>query len=116
LTGLGYEVVVECGAGSLSSFADDAYVEAGARIGAAGEAWGADLVFRVNAPELSRVEQLRAGSMLVAPLASAASGELLEALAARKVDAFAMDAVPRISRAQSMDILSSQANIAGTAP
>ncbi|MEV5543977.1 Re/Si-specific NAD(P)(+) transhydrogenase subunit alpha [Saccharopolyspora shandongensis] len=113
LTGLGYEVVTEAGAGEASSFADEAYAEAGARIGTSEDAWGADLVFRVNAPELSEVEMIKSGSTLVAPLAPAANGDLLDALAARKVNAFAMDAVPRISRAQSLDILSSQANIAG---
>ncbi|MET9555436.1 Re/Si-specific NAD(P)(+) transhydrogenase subunit alpha [Streptomyces sp. NPDC006645] len=113
LTGLGFEVVIEAGAGVRSSFTDEAYADVGATVGTAADAWGADLVFRVNAPALSEVERLNEGAMLVAPLAPAANGELLTALAARKVDAFAMDAVPRISRAQSLDILSSQANIAG---
>ncbi|MEI7056276.1 Re/Si-specific NAD(P)(+) transhydrogenase subunit alpha [Nocardioides sp. CCNWLW239] len=113
LTGLGYDVVIEGGAGEASSFTDEAYAEAGARIGTAADAWGADLVFRVNAPSIGEVELLKSGATLIAPLAPAQSAELLDALAARKVDAFAMDAVPRISRAQSMDILSSQANIAG---
>jgi NAD(P) transhydrogenase subunit alpha len=113
LTGLGYKVVIEAGAGAASSFTDQAYAQAGATIGTAQEAWAADLVFRVNAPELPQVQQLKEGATLVAPLAPAASGDLLMALAARKIDAFAMDAVPRISRAQSLDILSSQANIAG---
>ncbi|MDM4722065.1 hypothetical protein QTQ03_21655 [Micromonospora sp. WMMA1363] len=113
LVGLGYEVVIEAGAGAGSSITDEAYAQAGAAIGTAEEAWGADLVFRVNAPELPEVERLKDGATLVAPLAPAASGDLLMALAARKIDAFAMDAVPRISRAQSLDVLSSQANIAG---
>ncbi|MFD6905985.1 Re/Si-specific NAD(P)(+) transhydrogenase subunit alpha [Streptomyces sp. NPDC060077] len=113
LTGLGYGVVVEAGAGEGSGFTDEAYARAGATIGAAAEAWGADLVFRVSGPELSEVERLKEGATLVAPLAPAARGDLLSALAARKIDAFAMDVVPRISRAQSLDILSSQANIAG---
>ncbi|MBC7276292.1 Re/Si-specific NAD(P)(+) transhydrogenase subunit alpha [Nocardioides sp.] len=113
LTGLGYDVVIEGGAGEASSFTDEAYAESGARIGTAADAWGADLVFRINAPSVGEVELLKSGATLVAPLAPAQSSELLDALAARKVDAFAMDAVPRISRAQSMDILSSQANIAG---
>ncbi|MFI5567325.1 Re/Si-specific NAD(P)(+) transhydrogenase subunit alpha [Streptomyces sp. NPDC051740] len=113
LTGLGYDVVIETGAGAGSSITDEAYTRAGAAIGTAEEAWRADLVFRVNAPEPVEVERLKEGATLVAPLAPAANGGLLTALAARKVDAFAMDAVPRISRAQSLDILSSQANIAG---
>ncbi|MFJ9620928.1 Re/Si-specific NAD(P)(+) transhydrogenase subunit alpha [Streptomyces sp. NPDC101181] len=113
LTGLGFEVVIEAGAGERSSFSDEAYAQAGAAIGTAAAAWEADLVFRVNAPELSEVKRFKEGATLVAPLAPAVSGDLLVALAARKVDAFAMDAVPRLSRAQSLDILSSQANIAG---
>ncbi|MFD7767123.1 Re/Si-specific NAD(P)(+) transhydrogenase subunit alpha [Streptomyces sp. NPDC059787] len=113
LTGLGYDVVIETGAGAGSSITDEAYTRAGAAIGTAEEAWRADLVFRVNAPEPVEVERLKEGATLVAPLAPAANGDLLTALAAHKVDAFAMDAVPRISRAQSLDILSSQANIAG---
>ncbi|MFD7687884.1 Re/Si-specific NAD(P)(+) transhydrogenase subunit alpha [Streptomyces sp. NPDC059781] len=113
LTGLGYDVVIETGAGAGSSITDEAYTRAGAAIGTAEEAWSADLVFRVNAPEPVEVERLKEGATLVAPLAPAANGDLLTALAAHKVDAFAMDAVPRISRAQSLDILSSQANIAG---
>ncbi|MEF9906959.1 Re/Si-specific NAD(P)(+) transhydrogenase subunit alpha [Streptomyces sp. P9-A2] len=113
LTGLGYDVVIETGAGAGSSITDEAYTQAGAAIGTAEEAWRADLVFRVNAPELPEVERLKEGATLVAPLAPAANGDLLTALAACKVDALAMDAVPRISRAQSLDILSSQANIAG---
>ena len=110
---LGYDVVVESGAGALSSFADEAYVEAGARIGSAAEAWDADVVFRVNGPSIEEVSRLRSGATLVALLAPAQSPELLEALAARGVTALAMDAVPRISRAQSLDVLSSMANIAG---
>ncbi|MGW2962701.1 Re/Si-specific NAD(P)(+) transhydrogenase subunit alpha [Streptomyces sp. NPDC001220] len=113
LTGLGFEVVIETGAGARSRISDEAYTQAGAAICTAEEAWGADLVFRVNAPELSEVERLKEGAKLVAPLAPAVNGDLLAALAAHKVDAFAMDAVPRISRAQSLDILSSQANIGG---
>ncbi|MER7805333.1 Re/Si-specific NAD(P)(+) transhydrogenase subunit alpha [Streptomyces parvulus] len=113
LIGLGFEVVIEAGAGVNSDFGDEAYAQAGAAIGTAEAAWGADLVFRVNAPEISEVERLKEGAKLVAPLAPAVKGDLLSVLAARKVDAFAMDAVPRISRAQSLDILSSQANIAG---
>jgi len=113
LTKLGYDIVVESGAGALSSFSDEAYAEAGARIGSADDAWGADVVFRVNGPTLAEVGLLREGATVVSLLAPAQHGELLEALAARKVTALAMDAVPRISRAQSLDVLSSMANIAG---
>ena len=110
LLALGYEVVVESGAGVKSSFTDDAYVQAGASIG---DAWSTDVVLKVNAPTEQEIELLRTGSTLVALLSPALAPELLDALAARGVTALALDAVPRISRAQSMDVLSSMANIAG---
>src|SRR6478736_7938404 len=113
LVGLGYDVVVERGAGELSSFSDEAYADAGATLGSTGEAWGAEVVFRVNAPSLGEVPQLREGTILVSLLAPALNEELVDALTAQGVTALAMDAVPRISRAQSLDVLSSMANIAG---
>ncbi len=110
---LGFEVVVEAGAGAGSSFADQAYVEAGARIGTAEEAWGADVVLRVNGPTDDEMARLREGATLIGLLAPAQDPDLVAALAARQVTALAMEAVPRISRAQSLDVLSSMANIAG---
>ncbi|RBY97712.1 Re/Si-specific NAD(P)(+) transhydrogenase subunit alpha [Blastococcus sp. TF02-8] len=113
LVGLGYDVVVESGAGAASSFPDDAYAAAGARVGTAEEAWGADVVLRVNAPAVEELPRLRDGATLIGLLSPAFNPELVEALAQRPITALAMDAVPRISRAQSMDVLSSMANIAG---
>jgi NAD(P) transhydrogenase subunit alpha len=110
---LGHEVTIEAGAGQLASFADSAYVEAGAVIGTRDAAWGADVVLKVNPPTSAEIELLQPGAMLVGLLAPALSPELLDELAARPITALAMDAVPRISRAQSMDVLSSMANIAG---
>ncbi|MFG2802309.1 Re/Si-specific NAD(P)(+) transhydrogenase subunit alpha [Streptomyces pseudovenezuelae] len=110
LLGLGYEVVVESGAGEASGFDDQAYADVGAGIG---EAWDADVVLKVNAPTEAEIGRLRRGAVLVAVLAPAQSPELLRALADAGVTALALDAVPRISRAQSMDVLSSMANIAG---
>jgi NAD(P) transhydrogenase subunit alpha len=110
LVGLGYEVRIESGAGDLSSFTDAAYVEAGAQIG---DPWDADIVFKVNAPSTEEIAKLRDGTTLVSLLAPALNPELVDALAARPITALAMDAVPRISRAQSLDVLSSMANIAG---
>ena len=110
---LGYDVLVESGAGEPSSFTDDAYRESGAAIGSAGDAWGAAIVFHVNAPDAAQVALLQPGAYLVSMLAPAQSPELLQALADRGVTALAMEAVPRISRAQSLDVLSSMANIAG---
>ncbi len=110
---LGYEVVVESGAGEASSFPDDAYVDAGATIVARETAWAAPVVLKINAPEPAEIATLQPGATLVALLSPALRPDLLEALAARGVTALAMDAVPRISRAQSMDVLSSMANISG---
>src|SRR3712207_6553565 len=113
LVGLGYEVVVETGAGAASSFPDEAYAEAGARIGTADEAWQADVVLRVNAPAVDEIPRLRDGATLVSLLSPALNPDLVDALTQRPITVLAMDAVPRISRAQSMDVLSSMANIAG---
>ncbi|PRY49791.1 NAD(P) transhydrogenase subunit alpha [Geodermatophilus tzadiensis] len=113
LCALGHEVLVEAGAGSRADSPDEAYVAAGARIGSAAQAWGADVVLHVNAPTLDEVALLRPDAVLISLLAPALAPELLDALVARGVTALAMDAVPRISRAQSLDVLSSMANIAG---
>ena len=113
LIGLGYDVVIEHSAGAISAFTDAAYVEAGAAIGSAAEAWGADIVFHVNPPSDEEIELLRDGAVLVSLMSPALHPELVEKLAARPITAMAMDAVPRISRAQSLDVLSSMANIAG---
>ncbi|MFD4262762.1 Re/Si-specific NAD(P)(+) transhydrogenase subunit alpha [Streptomyces sp. NPDC058534] len=110
LLGLGYQVVVESGAGAASGFGDDAYTEAGASLG---EAWAADVVLKVNPPSGEEIAELRDAATLVALIAPAQRPELLEALSARDITVLALDAVPRISRAQSMDVLSSMANIAG---
>jgi H+-translocating NAD(P) transhydrogenase subunit alpha len=113
LVALGYDVVVEAGAGDLSSFPDEAYAGAGATVGTADEAWQADVVLRVNAPTDDEIARLRDGATLIGLLSPALKPELVEALAKRPITALAMDAVPRISRAQSLDVLSSMANIAG---
>ncbi len=113
LIGLGYDVLVETGAGVASSFADEAYAAAGARVGSREDAWSADVVLKVNAPSDDEIDYLHEGATLVGLLSPALSPELVEALARRPITALAMDAVPRISRAQSLDVLSSMANIAG---
>ena len=110
---LGYEVVVEKGAGAKASFPDSAYEAAGAKLGSAADSWGADIVLTVSAPSDAEISKLKKGSVLVGVLSPALKPELLEALSKQGVTALAMDAVPRISRAQSMDVLSSMANIAG---
>ncbi|AXG12220.1 Re/Si-specific NAD(P)(+) transhydrogenase subunit alpha [Intrasporangium calvum] len=113
LIALGYDVVVERGAGVGASFDDAAYVAAGARVVDASEAWGSDIVHKVNAPSDAEITMLRPGAVLVSLMAPALSPDLVEKLRAANVTAMAMDAVPRISRAQSLDVLSSMANIAG---
>ncbi len=113
LRGLGYEVVIESGAGLASSFADDAYADAGATVGTREQAWQAEVVFKVNPPSEQEIGQLAAGATLVGLLSPGLRPDLVQALAARPITALAMDAVPRISRAQSLDVLSSMANIAG---
>lgn len=110
LAKLGYDVVVDTGAGTLSGFGDDAYAAAGAVVG---DAWAADIVFKVNPPTADEIAWLRAGATLIGLLSPALDPDLVDALAARPITALAMDAVPRISRAQSLDVLSSMANIAG---
>ncbi len=113
LVGLGYDVVVETDAGALASFDDAAYAAAGARVVSADEAWGSQIVHKVNPPTDEEIARLRPGTVLVALLAPALSPDLVEKLRAAGVTGMAMDAVPRISRAQSLDVLSSMANIAG---
>ena len=110
LTALGYQVVVQSGAGRAASFSDDAYAEAGATIG---DPLAADIVFGVNAPSSQQLDGLRAGATVVSILSPGLKPELVEDLGRRPITALAMDAVPRISRAQSLDVLSSMANIAG---
>jgi NAD(P) transhydrogenase subunit alpha len=107
---LGYDVVVEGGAGELSSFSDEAYVAAGATTG---DALKADIVFGVNAPAGWQLDGLREGATVISLLAPALDPDLVADLSRRPITAMSMDAVPRISRAQSLDVLSSMANIAG---
>ena len=110
---LGYEVLVEKGAGAKSASPDAQYEKAGASIVTTGQAWSADIVMKVNAPSDKEIEKLPAGTTLISLLSPALRPEILDALAKRGVTALALDAVPRISRAQSMDVLSSMANLAG---
>lgn len=104
-------VRVEPGCGAGSSFADDAYAAAGAEVAA--EPAGAGVVFRVNPPSVAEAGALPSGCLHLSLLYPHLHPEVVEALNARNVTAFAMDLVPRITRAQSMDALSSQSNLAG---
>lgn len=110
---LGFEVVVEHGAGSAASLDDAAYEAAGAVVAGADEVWGCPLVYKVNAPDENEIGRLNAGQTLVSFLWPAQNPELVQKLADKKVNVLAMDMVPRISRAQALDALSSMANISG---
>jgi NAD(P) transhydrogenase subunit alpha len=110
---LGYDIVVEHDAGALASFSDEAYAAAGATVGTREKVWAADLVAKINAPSDAEIALLRKGAVIVSLAAPALSPDLLKKLAGAGVTALAMDAVPRISRAQALDVLSSMANIAG---
>jgi H+-translocating NAD(P) transhydrogenase subunit alpha len=111
----GIEVVVQAGAGEASSNLDDAYREAGATIVPdAAELYGqADVVLRVGRPSDEEIEMLKDGTVLIGTLGTLAKPELAQKLAKRGVTAISMDAIPRITRAQSMDTLSSQATVGG---
>jgi NAD(P) transhydrogenase subunit alpha len=111
LIGLGYRVAVAAGAGIASGFPDGAYKDAGAEI--VEDAFAADIVFCVGPPSDEEIRRVPAGATLVGLLSPALEPARVELLASRPITALAMDAVPRISRAQSMDVLSSMANIAG---
>ncbi len=115
LVGLGCTIRIETGAGLKSRFSDDAYTAAGAQISASAAAAvaGADMLLHVRRPSLEQVKALTPGAMVIAILDPYAGRDGLEALAASGASAFAMEFMPRITRAQSMDVLSSQANLAG---
>jgi NAD(P) transhydrogenase subunit alpha len=114
LTGRGIDVIIEPGAGAAALIPDALFADAGARVnGESGEVWEADVVAKVAPPSGAEIERLGRDSLLVGFLAPLTSPETTKALAAAKATAFAMEAIPRISRAQSMDALSSQSNVAG---
>ncbi len=110
----GLEVLVQSGAGVDALLDDEAFAEAGAKVTAdAGEVWSADVVVTIAPPDPEQVRSLGTGSILVGFLAPLTSPATTSALAGARATAFAMEAIPRISRAQSMDALSSQSNVAG---
>jgi len=117
---LGFTVVIESGAGKKANFTDEAYVEAGATITKDNdELWLSDIIFKVNAPMknektgIDEIELLKAGTTLISFIWPAQNEDLLKRLSEKNVTVMAMDSVPRISRAQALDALSSMANIAG---
>lgn len=120
LKALGAEITIEAGAGTVAAYTDQAYSEAGATIvpDAASAIAAGDIVFKIQRPMsaeegLDELGLLRQGQTLMSPLGALTNRDLVQALASRGVTSFALELIPRITRAQSMDILSSQANLAG---
>ena len=107
-----HQIIVQSGAGVAASITDEAFVAAGASIGSAADALAADLVVKVRAPSESERAQMKSGSVLVGML-NPFDADNIGAMASSGLTAFALEAAPRITRAQSLDVLSSQANIAG---
>ena len=112
LIGQGHQVTVQSGAGVSASIPDSAYEAVGASIGSDAAALGADLVLKVVAPSDAELSHMKTGAVLVGML-NPFSNETIARMNARGITAFALEAAPRTSRAQSLDVLSSQANIAG---
>ena len=110
---LGFDVSVESGTGALASFDDAAFVAAGATVVDSATLWQSPLIYKVNAPSDDEIARLKEGSTLVSFIWPAQNPELVAKLAARNINVLAMDMVPRISRAQALDALSSMANIGG---
>ncbi|MGD8110288.1 Re/Si-specific NAD(P)(+) transhydrogenase subunit alpha [Vibrio sp. TRT 17S01] len=114
---LGFEVSVESQAGELASFDDNAFIAAGAAIVSKDEVWNSDLILKVNAPLVDEAHDeialLKEGATLISFIWPAQNPELMEKLSSKNINVLAMDSVPRISRAQALDALSSMANIAG---
>lgn len=109
----GFEVLVESGAGEGSSMLDSAYEAAGVSVTSATEVYQSDVVLKVNAPKTDEAQKIKEGAVVIAFLYAYTIPEIVEIFKKRNITSFSMDAVPRISRAQKMDALSSQANLAG---
>jgi len=111
----GFEVTVESGAGMASSYSDEAYVKAGAKIASsvADLYNNAQVVIKMSPPQENEVQQLPQGSSLISLIYGSMNAALVQQLNQKQISVFAMDAIPRISRAQNMDALSSQSNLAG---
>jgi len=112
LIGQGHQVLIQKDAGLHASQPDSAYVAVGASIGSAADAFASELVLKVRAPEANELSQIKSGSVLIGML-DPFDNNNIAAMAAQGITAFSLEAAPRTTRAQSMDVLSSQANIAG---
>jgi len=110
---LGFDIVVESGAGEKASFRDEAYSAAGAGIADSATIWQADLIYKINPPTDAEIAMMKDGATLVSFIYPGLNPDLVKKLSERKINVLAMDMVPRISRAQALDALSSMANIGG---
>ncbi|MGY6089806.1 Re/Si-specific NAD(P)(+) transhydrogenase subunit alpha [Avibacterium paragallinarum] len=110
---LGFEIIVEHDAGFKATFEDQAFIEAGAKVGTEQEVWNADVIMKVNPPTDEEIALIKEGATLISFIWPAQNEALMKKLSAKKINVLAMDAVPRISRAQALDALSSMANISG---
>ncbi|MDR7146107.1 Re/Si-specific NAD(P)(+) transhydrogenase subunit alpha [Rhizobium sp. BE258] len=113
MKGLGFDVIVEAGAGGLSRIPDGEFEVAGARIGTAADAASADVVLKVRRPAAAEIAGYKSGAVVIAIMDPYGHDEAIAGMASAGLSAFAMELMPRITRAQSMDVLSSQANLAG---
>ena len=113
LIGKGIDIVLESGLGEASGFGDSAYQEAGAKVASRADVLASDVVLRVAKPEIAELESLKSGAVHISFLDPFNERELVEAMAAQNVTAISMEMIPRTTRAQKMDALSSQANLAG---
>lgn len=110
---LGFEVLIESNAGATASFTNEMYESAGAKIETKEKVWNSDLLFKVNAPNDDEIKSIKSGATLASFLYPGQNPELVEKLSKNNINILAMDMVPRISRSQSLDALSSMANIGG---
>lgn len=110
---LGHEIVIEKGAGTKSSLSDKAYEAAGASVADTDTVWKCPAIYKINAPTDDEIAKMAEGAVLLSFIMPAQNADLVKKLQAKKITALAVDMVPRISRAQSMDVLSSMSNISG---
>jgi NAD(P) transhydrogenase subunit alpha len=113
LSKFGFDIAIEEGAGMSAGFRDEDYDAVGARIVSTKDAWNSQLIAKIAPPTETETQSLQSGAMIVSLLEPFRNGHLLERFANHKIDALALEAIPRTSRAQAMDVLSSQAGIAG---
>ena len=113
LTNKGFSISVEKGAGALSNFSDSDYTDAGAELVDRETVYQSDIITQINPPNKEDIDQMKKGSTLISLMFAATNPELLKNCIQQEINAFSLDAIPRTSLAQSMDVLSSQANLAG---